>query len=121
MDAILDTSIIIDLFKGDRDLLEKLPKNFIYGISVVTLFELHCGNLKEREELFLEKMPKISLEESSARLAGKIFRSLRKEGKIPKVKDLLIASSAIANDLVVVTRDRDFEIFKSFGLKVEVL
>ena len=76
MDAILDTSIIIDLFKGDRDLLEKLPKNFIYGISVVILFELHCESLKEREELFLVKMPKISLQESLERLACNIFRSL---------------------------------------------
>lgn len=119
MDAVLDTSVIIDLFKGDRELLEKLPRNLVYGVSVITLFELYCGSLKEKEEIFLEKMPKFVYNDTAAKLAGKIFRSLKKNGKVPKVKDLLIASSAIANDLVIVTRDKDFEIFKNFGLKVE--
>ena len=27
----------------------------IYSISTITLFELHCGQLKEREKLMLEK------------------------------------------------------------------
>ncbi len=119
MDAVLGTSVIIDLFKGDRELLEKLSRDLVYGISVVTLFELYCGSLKEKEEIFLEKLPKLPYDEVAAKLAGKIFRSLRKNGKVPKVKDLLIASSAIANDLVIVTRDRDFEIFENFGLKVK--
>ena len=35
-----------------------------------------------------------------------IFRELKRNGKIPKVKDLLIASSAIAND----------KLFERFGL-----
>ncbi|MBO8180814.1 MAG: type II toxin-antitoxin system VapC family toxin [Archaeoglobus sp.] len=121
MDAILDTSVIIDLFKGDRELLEKLPKDLVYGISVISIFELHCGSLKEREEVFLEKMPKLAYDEVAAKLAVKIFKSLKKNGKVPKVKDLLIASSAIANDLAVVTRDRDFEIYRAFGLKVEIV
>jgi len=119
MDAILDTSVIIELFKGNRSVVERLRRDFVYGISVVTLFELHCGTLKEREEIFLDKIPKLSYEENSAKLAGKIFRELRKEGKMPKVKDLLIASSAIASDKILITRDSDFEIFRKFGLRVE--
>ena len=51
MDAILDTSVIIDLFRGDEELLEELPKKLVYGVSTITLFELHCGRLKEREEI----------------------------------------------------------------------
>ena len=119
MDAILDTGVIIELFKGNKDVLDRLSKDLVYGISVITLFELHCGNLKDREEIFLEKIPKLSYDENSARLAGKIYRELRSEGKIPKVRDLLIASSAIASDKVLITRDSDFEVFRKFGLKVE--
>ena len=119
MDAILDTSVIIELFKGSTDTIEKLSRDLSYGISVITLFELHCVTLKEREEIFLEKIPKLSYDENSAKLAGKIYRELKKEGKIPKVKDLLIASSAIANDKVLITRDLDFEVFRKFGLRVE--
>ena len=121
MDAILDTSVIIDLFRGDEKLLEELPKKLVYGVSTITLFELHCGRLKEREEVFLEKLPKLDFDADSAKLAGKIYRSLKQDGKIPKVKDLLIASSAIAHDLTVMTRDKDFEIFGSFGLKLEIV
>jgi hypothetical protein len=66
------------LFKGDKGLLEKLNGDTVYGISVITLFELQCGSLKEREEIFLEKIPKLNFEESSAKLAGKIFRELKK-------------------------------------------
>jgi len=62
MDAILDTSIIIEIF------LDELPRNLEYGISVITLFELYCGELKEREEIFLEKMPKLDYDERSANL-----------------------------------------------------
>ena len=119
MDAILDTSVIIELFKGNRKMLERFSKDLVYGISVISLFELHCGTLKGREEIFLDKIPKLSYDENSAKLAGKIFRELRKEGKMPKVKDLLIASSAIASDKILITRDSDFEVFRKFGLRVE--
>ena len=118
MDAILDTSVIIELFKGNREVLEKLSRDTVYGISVITLFELYCGTLKEREEIFLDRVPKLNYDESSARLAGKIFRELRKE-RTPKAKDLFIASSAIASGKVLITKDSDFEVFKRYGLKVE--
>ena len=119
MDAILHTCIIIELFKGNREILEKMTRELVYGASVISLFELDCGTLKGREEIFLEKIPKLSYDQNSAKLSGKIFRELRKEGKMPKVKDLLIASSAIASDKILITRDSDFEIFRKFGLRVE--
>ena len=40
---------------------------------------------------------------------------------MPKVKDLLIASSAIANSKVLFTTDSDFEIFREYGLKLEIV
>jgi len=121
MDAILDTSIIIEIFRGNKKILDELQRDLEYGISVITLFELYCGKLKEREEIFLEKMPKLDYDERSAKLAGKIFRELKRNGKIPKVKDLLIASSAIANDKLLITCDRDFKLFERFGLNVRII
>ncbi len=76
-------------------MLRVLPKEVVYGISVISLFELYCGSLKEREKIFLEKVPKLNFDESSARLAGKVYRDLKREGRTPKVKDLLIASSTM--------------------------
>ena len=80
MDAILDTSVIIELFKGNKEILEKLSKNFVYGISVVTFFELHCGTLKERGEIFLDKIPKLSYDEKFRKTCRKNFQGA-KEGR----------------------------------------
>ena len=55
MDAIFDYRTV----QGNREVLEKLSKDLVC-ISVITLFELYCGTL--------------NYDESSARLAGKIFR-----------------------------------------------
>lgn len=49
------------------------------------------------------------------------FTGNSRESKIPKIKDLLIASSAIVNDKILITKDSDFEVFRKFGLKVEFL
>lgn len=123
MDAVLDTSIVIEIFKGNKRVVEKIlsNKSMIYGISVITLFELHCGKLKEREEIFLESIPKLDFDEKSAKFAGSIYRDLKNKGRTPKVKDLLIASSAIANSKILFTTDSDFEIFRNYGLKLEVI
>ncbi len=122
MDAILDTSVIIEIFRGNKRILDELKdETTVYGISVITLFEPHCGTLKEREEMFLEKIPKLDFDEKSAKFAGKIYRDLKSKGKIPKVKDLLIASSAIAHSKILYTCDSDFEVFREYGLKLKIL
>ena len=53
-------------------------------------------------------------------LRGK-FTELSRGGRTPKVKDLLIASSAISHDKLLITCDKDFEIFNKFGLKLKLL
>ena len=69
MDAILDTSVIIELFGGNKRILDELKdETTVYGISVITLFELHCGTLKEREEMFLEKIPKLDFDEKKCKV-----------------------------------------------------
>ncbi len=122
MDAILDTSIVIELFKGNKRILDRLKdETTVYGISVITLFELYCGSLKDREEIFLERIPKLEFDEKSAMFAGKIYRDLKSKGKVPKVKDLLIASSAIAHSKILYTCDSDFEIFREYGLRFVII
>ncbi len=122
MDAILDSSVIIEIFRGNREILDELERRKLtYGISTITLFELHCGRLKEREELMIEKLPKLPFDEGSARTAGRIYRDLKRKGKLPPAKDLLIAATAIAHDKLLMTLDHDFLLFRDYGLKVELL
>ncbi len=122
MDAILDTSVIIEIFRGNERVRDRLAEmGMSYGISTITLFELYCGRLKPKEELMLEKITKMPFDGESARLAGKIYRDLKREGKVPPARDLLIAASAIAHGKLLVAMDSDFEVFKSYGLKLELI
>ena len=103
MDAVFDMNVT-EIFRGNLDELKK-DKTVIYGISVITLFELCCGNLKERGELFLEKIFKLCSDEKSAKFAGE---DLKKKSKTSKVKDLFIVSD---HSMTLYTCD-DFEKFK---------
>jgi len=98
MAKLLDTSVVIELFGGNRKVLEELYKegDKEYYLPVIALFELQCGHLKEREELMLEMMPYVDFDRNSAKVAGAIFRDMKKKGKRLPLKDLLIASTAIA-------------------------
>jgi len=71
--------------------------------------------------VFLERIPKLEFEESAAKLAGMIYRDLKAKGKLPKVKDLLIASSSIAKSKKLFACDSDFKLFENYGLKLEAL
>jgi len=121
MDGFLDTSVVIEIFCGNRKVIERLEAEKTYYIPTIVLFELYCAHLKEREELMLEMMPKVEFDENSAKVAGAIFRDLKKKGKKPPFRDLLIASTAIAHNAELYTCDIDFERFKEYGLKVRIL
>ncbi|MCD6189585.1 MAG: type II toxin-antitoxin system VapC family toxin [Thermococcus sp.] len=123
MAKLLDTSVVIELFGGNRKVIEELYKegDKEYYLPVIALFELHCGHLKEREELMLEMMPHVDFDRNSAKVAGAIFRDMKKKGKRSPLKDLLIASTAIAHNAELCTCDSDFERFKEYGLKVKIL
>ena len=122
MDAIIDTSVVIEIFRGNNKVLKTLlEEKLVYSLSAITLFEIYCGSLKEREVLMIEKMPKLNFDEKSARMAGNIFKDLKKKGKIPSVDDLLIAANAIAFDKILFTCDKDFDIFRDYGLKLKIL
>ncbi|WP_456365499.1 type II toxin-antitoxin system VapC family toxin [Thermococcus sp.] len=121
MDGLLDTSVVIELFGGNRKVIEGLSPRGTYALPTIVVFELYCGHLKEREELMLEMMPKVEFNEEAAKIAGAIFRDLMKKGQRPPVKDLLIAATAIAHNMTFFTYDRGFERFREYGLKVKIL
>lgn len=121
MDGLLDTSVVIELFGGNRKVIGGLSPGGTYALPAIVLFELYCGSLKEREGLMLEMMPKVEFNEEAAKIAGAIFRDLMKKGQRPPFKDLLIAATAIAHNSFLFTCDKGFERFKEYGLKVKIL
>ena len=115
--GLLDTSVIVDLDRLDAS---QLPEEV--AISTVTLAELSAGpsattdvserarrqDRLQRTEAAFDPMP---FDIRSARAYGRVHAAVVEQGRQPRRKfaDLLIAATALAEDLPVVTRNgKDF-------------
>lgn len=133
---LLDTNTISELSKRfpDPKVYSQFEAKYNFcNISAQTCFELEKGlelmpegRKKEELRLFLfdyvrEYFPIISYDSFAASINAKIYASLSKHGKIPPILDSQIASIAIANNLILVTRNtKDFEaIQEEFNLNIE--
>ena len=100
MEAILDTSVIIAIAKNDENVIKQLEKfrGWKFYITTITNFELKVGVLSNKEKAIIEALPKLPFDEKSSDIAAELFKDLRSKGKMPKLKDLFIASVALANN-----------------------
>ena len=123
MEAIIDTSVVIEIAKDNRSIIEQLEKfrGWKFYITTITNFELKVGVLSEKERAIIDALPKLSFDERASNIAAELFKDLKAEGKTPKLKDLFIASIALANNMPLITCDRDFLIFKEKGLTIHYL
>ena len=134
MKFLLDTNIVIDFLRGKKSIVEKigqiLPQGI--GISAVSLAELYHGAYKSsRPKYNLEKVdefisvPEISvvdLDKQIAKHYGKMLAELESGGiKLAEI-DMLIAATAGANGLKILTEDKKhFSRLVKFGIKVEIV
>ncbi len=127
MGYLLDTNICIHYFKGQFELKEKFEKIGFdkFAISEITLAELIYGAEKSQNkaknirvvEDFAEKISIIPIFDS-IRVYGKEKARLKKKGTIVSDLDLFIGSTAVVNDMTLVTRNvREFE--RMENLKIE--
>jgi predicted nucleic acid-binding protein len=119
----VDTSLFIDFFRKqrkDRTLLTKLSEKYEFGLSVITKLEISVGIGKGQKEYWgsvFEKLTILPLSESDIDKASEIIQLLRKNNKIIGLQDILIASTAITNDLRFVTLNlKDFERIKELKI-----
>jgi len=119
MKYLIDTNICIHYFKGQFKLKEKIEsigfENF--AISEITLAELIYGAEKSQKveknlkvvENFADKIEILPIL-TCLRVYGKEKARLRSIGKTISDLDLFIGSTAIVNNMVMVTRNiREFE------------
>lgn len=118
---LVDTSVIIDFLNGKQNekvtLFDRVLENRIpYGISPFIFQEVLQGakDLREYRSLkdYLESIPFYHLkdERESYERAAFINFTCRRVGKtIRSTIDLLIAQTAIENDLFLLHKDDDFE------------
>jgi tRNA(fMet)-specific endonuclease VapC len=129
MSYLLDTNICIALLKGsDPKLIKKIRKYppSCYNICSIVKAELLYGAYKSKNvdtnlsvlEKFFAEFPSLPFDDNSAEYYGTIRTALVKAGTPIGANDLLIASIAQANRLVLMTRNKR-EFSRVPGLKCE--
>ena len=111
--GLLDTSVVIDHAGIDAD---RLPDET--AIAAVTLAELAAGphatddaeekaRRQDRLQWATATWDPIPFEANAARAYGRIFSAVRMRGRTSRTQfaDLLIAATAVANELPVYTRN----------------
>lgn len=126
--GLLDTSVLIAREVGRPLDVGALPDET--AISVITVAELQAGVLAATDTATrarrLATLQSISAAEplpvtaEAARHWARLRVALAEAGRRAKSNDLWIASVAVANDLVVVTRDDDFDPIEAVGGPVVV-
>jgi predicted nucleic acid-binding protein len=116
--SILDSDTISNLMRGNQKVRIKIDEHIqIFGsinISVVTYYEILNGlfykDAKKQLaifERFASSNNVIPLTIASAKIAASIEADLRKNGKIIGHTDTLIAGTAVANELQLITNNTD--------------
>ena len=125
---LLDTDTIIYSLKGDINIQSNLRQhiNELLQISIITLMELYYGVYKSRHiDANLAKIKTLeqSLEilptgQETAEIFGRLKAKLELEGNRLDDFDLIIASTALTHNLVLVTNnEKHFQRIE--GLKLE--
>ncbi len=121
---LLDTSVLIDFFKGEdnaavQKLLEIIDLDIPFGISPLVFLEVLQGAATEKDfglvHEYLGSQAFFDLKDSrqSYVRAAKMSMDLRKKGTpVKSTIDCLIAQIAIDNDLYLLHNDSDFERIK---------
>jgi tRNA(fMet)-specific endonuclease VapC len=127
MKYLLDTNICIYFFRGKFDLLQKFKEIGMdkFAISEITLAELIFGaensSMPSKNHKLIEDFSKIITIlpiYNSIYLYGKEKARLRKIGKPTSDFDLLIGTTAIENQLILITENtKDFVQLE--GIKIE--
>jgi len=129
MKYLIDTNICIYIMnQRDISLIQKFKKLTVgdVGISSITLSELNYGVYKSsnvsinkvRLEEFLMPLEVSAYDEKSSVIYGQIRSQLEKKGQIIGPYDMLIASHAISEGLILITNnEKEFKRIKKLKYK----
>lgn len=127
----LDSSVIIDILRGDRSLAATLDKlleqDAHFCITPIVLAELFKGAYLAKQqkdalklvEDFTHSVELLHFTEEAAKEFGKQYAELRKKGQQTQDADLMIGCVSLVHNTILLTRnEKDFANIK--GLNIEV-
>ena len=118
---ILDTDLIVGVFRNDHDAVEKVRALELEGseryTTTITAFELFEGayrshDSKKAKELefvreFLNSVDEVfALDYGASEIAGRIMADLQKKGTPLDLADVMIAAIAIKNKDYLISRNK---------------
>jgi len=118
---LIDTDVIINLMRN-KELLKRVIDKEVY-ITKINLIEIVRGLKKEKrkevKEILENLFEVLDLNNDVILKYSEIYNELKKEGKLLDHADLMIASSVIVHNKILVTNNlKHFSRLKRFGLKV---
>lgn len=124
-DYLVDTNIVIALFNGDANVLQKLREAKATFISTIAIGELYFGAYKSlrvdenvrRIDEFAAANIILVCDKETARLYGATKNALKIKGKPIPENDIWIAATCLQYGLTLVSRDAHFK--EIAGLTVE--
>lgn len=106
----LDTSILIDFFrkkKKENSVFYQLTQKYqLFAVSVITEYEIFTGSNKEQQEFwddFFMKIVVLPFDSETNKIAVNIFKELKSKNKLIEIPDILIAATAMKNNMKLVT------------------
>ena len=124
----LDTNIITAFLKNDLRVVQKVSDYLEFfeklTINIISYYEILRGlkDLGNEEKLkmfddFIQENELVSIRKETVEKAAEIYAYLKKEGNLIEDADILMASTAIVEDLVLITNNiKHFKRVKSLRI-----
>ena len=116
-DYLLDSNIIIDIFRGDKKTISRVKRIDGVYVPVIVIGELYYGANKSdqtpKRKLEVEQLEEmvtvLNITRSTARIYGEIKDKLRAKGRPIPENDIWIAAISLEHQLTLITKDKHFE------------
>ena len=107
---LLDSSVLIELFRTvdkEKTLFYQLTSiDNDFAISIITHYEIFTGSNDKQDSFwteFLDTIEILDLDVKASEEAVKIYKQLKKTGKMIDLADILIAATSLSNDIPIAT------------------
>ena len=120
----LDTSVLIDYYRKkdkSKSLFFKLTERYsVFAVSAVTEYELYLGNSQEQNifwDDFFSRITVLPFDTRAVKQSVSIYRQLKQQSKLIDIPDIMIAGTALQNNIPLATLNRKhFERIKGLNI-----